>query len=57
MKTYRSCIENEKKYCNTDQFIKETNHSIREYDVRVIFQLENVLCNEYQVIKRKKKKK
>ena len=39
----RSCIKNKKISCNINkQFIKETNHAIEDFDVQIIFQLENV---------------
>ena len=39
-------------FCNIDKhFIEETNHSIEEFDVQIIIQLENVPRDKYQARK------
>ena len=55
MANYRSCIKNEKVSCNIDKhFIEEDNHSLEDFDVQIIVQLENVPCNKDQARKRRK---
>ena len=52
MANYRSCIKNKKISCNIDKhFIEETNHSIEDFDVQIIVQLENVPRNKNQARK------
>ena len=49
MANYGSCIKNKKISCNIDkQFIEETNHSIEDFDVQIIVQLENILRDKDQ---------
>ena len=41
--------------CNIDKhFSEETNHSIEDFDVQIIVQLENIPRDKYQARKRKK---
>ena len=55
MANYRSCIKNKKVSCNIDKhFIEEDNHSLEDFDVQIIVQLENVPCNNDQARKRRK---
>ena len=55
MANYRSCIKNKKVSCNIDKhFIEEGNHSLEDFDVQIIVQLENVPCNKDQARKRRK---
>ena len=55
MANYRSCIKNKKVSCNIDKhFIEEDNHSLEDFDVQIIVQLENVPCNKDQARKRRK---
>ena len=55
MANYRSCIKNKKISCNIDKhFIEETNHSIEDFDVQIIVQLENVPRDKDQARKRRK---
>ena len=53
MANYISCIKNQKKMpSNIDKhFIAETNHSIEDFDVQIIAQLEDVPHDKYQVRK------
>ena len=53
MANYRSYIKNKKISCNIDkQFIdEETKHSIEDFDVQIIVQLENVPHDKYQARK------
>ena len=54
MANYRLCIKN-KTSCNIDKhFIEETNHSIEDFDVQIVVQLENVPRDKDQVRKRRK---
>ena len=42
--------------CNIDKhFIKETNHSMEDFDVQIIAQLENVPPDKDEARKRRKK--
>ena len=55
MANYRSCINNKKRSCNIDKhFIEEENHSLDDFDVQIIVQLENVSNNKDQARKRRK---
>ena len=55
MANYRSCIKNKKLSCNIDKhFIEEDNHSLEDFDVQIIVQLENVPCNKDQATKHRK---
>ena len=56
MTNYRSCIKNNKISCNIDKhFIEETNHSIEDFDVQIVVQLENVPRDKkHKVTKRRK---
>ena len=48
--------QKEKTSSNTDKhFIEETNHSIKDFDVQIIIQLENVPRDKDQPRKRRKK--
>ena len=55
MVNYRSCIKNKKISCNIDKhLIEETNHSIEDFDVQIIAQLDNVPCDKDSARKRRK---
>ena len=55
MANYRSCINNKKRSCNIDKHsIEEENHSLDDFDVQIIVQLENVSNNKDQAKKRRK---
>ena len=55
MAIYRSCINNKKRSCNIGKhFIEEENHSLDDFDVQIIVQLENVSNNKDQARKRSK---
>ena len=53
MANYRSCIKNLKKY-RVKHFIEKTNHSIEDFDVQIIVQLENVPRDKDQARKLRK---
>ena len=55
MANYRSCTKNKKLSCNIDKhFIEEKKHSIEDFDVQIIFQLEKVPRDTDQTRKRRK---
>ena len=55
MANYRSCINNKKRSCNIDKYsIEEESHSLDDFDVQTIVQLENVSNNKDQARKRRK---
>ena len=52
MANYRSKT---KKYCNIDKhFIEKVNHSIEDFYIQIIVQLENVPRDKHQARKRRK---
>ena len=55
MGNYRSCINNKKRSCNVEKhFIEEENHSLHDFVVQIIVQLENVPNNKDQARRRRK---